>query len=174
MAIATISQIKAAIGTGARANLFRVTFAGGLVAGADSDLSFLTKSAALPGSTVGLIEVPHVAGRKLKIVGDRTFTEWTTTVLNDGDFNVRKTLEDYQSGMVSKSFDGATVGNRSQASVLATATIEQLNSASEVVRTYKLYNCFISELGQIDLSYDSPDQVEEFTCTWVYDYYTVA
>ena len=172
MAIATLAQIKNAIGVGARPNLFRVTFAGGISAGPTSQISVLCKAAALPGSTVGLIEVPQIGGKRYKLAGDRTFAEWTTTVLNDRDFNVRTALENYQKRFVGTDFGVPVIGDRS--STLTTVTVEQLNQNSSVVRSYRLQNCFISDLSTIDLSYDSTDAIEEFTVTWVYDYFTVS
>ena len=175
MAIATISQIKAAVGVGVRPNLFRVSFAGGLVAKTTDDLSFLCKSAGLPGSTVGLIEVPNIAGRRLKLTGDRTFADWTVTVVNDRDFVARKAIEAYQKQFVAFEYSGTTVGTDTRDDVaLTTVTVEQLDQAGSALRTYSLKNAFITDISTIDLSYDTTDAVEEFTVTWVYDYYTVA
>lgn len=174
MAISTINNIKSAVGLGVRPNLFRVSFAGGLTASTTSDLSFLVKAAALPGSTVGLIEVPHVAGRRLKVAGDRTFADWTTTVINDSGFVVRKQLEAYQRRFVTTDYSTTLVGDRNTNGVLSTATVEQLDNAGLTVRTYKMQNCFITDISTIDLSYDTTDAIEEFTVTWAFDYYTVA
>jgi len=174
MAISSINNIKNAVGLGVRPNLFRVSFAGGLTASNTSDLSFLVKAAALPGSTVGLIEVPHVAGRRLKIAGDRTFADWTTTVINDSGFVVRKQLEEYQKRFVTTDYSTTAIGDRNSAGVLATATVEQLDGSGSVLRTYKMQNCFVTDISTIDLSYDTTDAIEEFTVTWAFDYYTVA
>lgn len=174
MAISTINNIKNAIGLGVRPNLFRVSFAGGLTASTTSDLSFLVKAAALPGSTVGLIEVPHVAGRRLKIAGDRTFADWTTTVINDSGFVVRKQLEAYQKRFVGTDYSTSTIGDRNSNGVLSTVTVEQLDGSGTTLRTYRLQNCFVLDLSTIDLSYDTTDAIEEFTATWAYDFYTVA
>lgn len=172
MAIATLSRIQRAIGAGARPNQFRVTMAGGLQAGGESQLSFLTKAAALPNSTLGLIEVPHIGGRRLKLAGDRTFSEWTTTVLNDSDFNVRDRLESYQKQFVNTFQNQSTIGNREN-QARTTVQIDQFDTAGRIIIQFRLYDCFISEIGAIDLSYDSTDVIEEFPVTWVYSYYTV-
>ena len=98
MAVNTLSQIKTAIGVGARPNLFRVSFSGGgFTQGFDSaTYSILCKAAQIPGSTHGTIEVPTGGGRRYKIAGDRTFAEWTTTVINDSNMNARNAIENYQ------------------------------------------------------------------------------
>ena len=57
-------------------------------------VNILCKSAALPGSNLGVIEVPF-RGRTVKIAGDRTFDTWTTTFFNDKDFKLRAFFEQW-------------------------------------------------------------------------------
>ena len=81
MAFASIQQLKTALNRGARANLFEIeiafptnlvstTLPGGIAA-ADlpSDIAtrakIMCKAAAVPGFTVGTIEVPFRAGRRI-------------------------------------------------------------------------------------------------------------
>ena len=75
MAITTIQNLKDVLNTGARSNLFRVTLSGfySSTTTRDEDFTYLCKAAQLPGSTVGIIEVPFAAGRRFKAAGDRTF-----------------------------------------------------------------------------------------------------
>ena len=95
MAITTIQNLKDVLNTGARSNLFKVTLTG-LDGTGDEDFSYLCKAAQLPGSTLGIIEVPFSAGRRFKAAGDRTFADWTTTVINDSNHTIRDALEDLQ------------------------------------------------------------------------------
>jgi hypothetical protein len=74
MAITTIQNLKDVLNTGARSNLFRVTLSG-LTTDLNTNFSYLCKAAQLPGSTVGIIEVPFAAGRRFKAAGDRTFAD---------------------------------------------------------------------------------------------------
>ena len=170
MALATLTTLKNAIGAGARPNLFRVTSAGGFSAGSGSDFSILCKAAALPGSTLGIIEIPVAGGRRFKLAGDRTFAEWTTTVINNGTYNVRRQLENYQKLFSATDYSTTAIGNKGTA--LSTITVEQLGQdGTSTVKKYELLNCFISDISTIDLSYDSVDAIEEFTVTWVYDFF---
>jgi hypothetical protein len=173
MAIATISNIATGIGLGARPNLFRISFAGGLVGATNSTLSLLCKAGQIPASSVGIIDVPMVGGRRYKIGGERSFADWTVTVMNDGEFYTRTALENYQKLFVSNDYNSASVGNRSTIT-LSTVTVEHLGADGGVTRTYKLNNCWPSDISTIDLSYDTTDSLEEFTVTWTYDYFTVA
>lgn len=178
MAISTISSIRNAVGVGARPNLFRVSFAGGFAQGITSDFSLLVKASSLPGSTVGVIEVPMGGGRRYKVAGDRTYAEWTTTVLADSTMNSRRLIEEYQNSFVFANYNAATVGAPGRTgtsdSLLTTVTVSQLDAAGASKKTYTLSNCFVSDISTIDLSYDSTDAIEEFTVTWTFDYFTVA
>ena len=169
----TLQSLKSAIGVGARSNLFKVSYDTTAFPTATvlTQAGFLTKAAALPASTLGIIEVPF-RGRRLKIAGDRTFAEWTATVISDQDFKVRAALEDFQETFNTTDYSDELLGDRS--SNTSTVKIEQLRNDGVAIRTYSLQNCFISEIGAIDLSYDTTDAIEEYTVTWVYEYFTTS
>jgi hypothetical protein len=176
----TIDQFKSRLTGGiARPNLFEVVlaFPDGVV---DSDVNdidvksrFLVKAAALPASNIAPITVPF-RGRQLKIAGDRSFDEWTITVINDTDFAIRSSFERWMNSM-SKVSDNA--GNVNPEDYTRDAYVYQLGRApvaassqsSEqnlpILRTYKFYSVFPTNVSQIDLSYDQSDAVEEFTVT---------
>ena len=52
------------------------------------------------------------------------------------------------------------------------STLKQLNQIGATVKTYSLKNAFPSALSQIELSYDQVTQIEEFTVTFQYDYWS--
>ena len=70
---------------------------------------FLVKTAQIPASSVGTIEVPY-RGRMLKVAGDRTFEPWSVTVVNDGDFNIRKAFEKWSRGINAHAENVAQLG----------------------------------------------------------------
>jgi hypothetical protein len=174
MANATLASIKTAIGLGARPNLFRIYFGGGLNDASvlkDGTVSLLCKAGSLPGSTMGVIEVPMGGGRRYKLSGDRTYAEWTVTILNDSAGNARKVMEDYQKLFVKTDMEELTLGDR-VGTTRTTVTVEQLTEdATTIGRKYKLINCFPTDISAMDLSYDTTDTLQEFTVTWVYDYF---
>ncbi len=70
-----VNQFRTSLtGDGARPNLFevRLTFPNyaSLGAAASAKSSFMVKTAALPGSTVGMVTVPYF-GREVKVAGKR-------------------------------------------------------------------------------------------------------
>ncbi|MEK9700167.1 MAG: hypothetical protein VW270_30580, partial [Candidatus Poseidoniales archaeon] len=64
--------------------------------------SFMCKAAQLPSSLIAELPV-NFRGRQLKVAGDRTFENWTVTIINDTDFNVRNALERWMNGINSHS-----------------------------------------------------------------------
>ena len=180
----SISKFRAALKSGSRPNLFKVqvTPPAGAPAVSVGAYEFLVRSAALPSATIGTIELPMNGGRRFKIGGDRVFTEWTSTVLNDENYTLRSSLEAWQNAMVFTNFEKSTLGNRSSVGggasttptgLYGTVLIYQLAEDGSAVTngSYKLVNCWPSDISAIDLSYDTTDAVEDFTVTWTYDYY---
>ena len=139
--------------------------------------NILCKSAALPGSNLGVIEVPF-RGRTVKIAGDRTFDTWTATFFADRNMEVRAIFEDWANSI--NSHEGNTAprflpGNASDG-YMADLYVSQLEKDDSpngsVIRTYKLHHCFPTNVSTIDLAYDSNDQIAEFTVEWQYSFFT--
>ena len=189
-AIRTISAFKSKLAGGAaRPNLFEVeipkfpTFvAGSWDKETIEKFSFMAKAAALPASNVAQIEIPF-RGRVLKVAGDRTFDVWTVTIINDEDFKIRTAMEQWMN-MLSK-LDNAT-GATNPSSYMVDAYVHQLgrgiskNSKGHggqnedylaPLRTYRFYDIFPTNVGQIDLSYESTDTPEEFTVDFQVQYW---
>ena len=181
MADFSISEFRKAIGAGSRPNLFKVQVTGPRTTGYEalSSFEYLCRSGSLPSATLGTIEIPMNGGRRLKMGGDRTFSEWTSTVLNDENFKIRSVMEKWQNDIVKTNFEiSSTLGNRSAVADLTgglygTVMIYQLkeDGTSAPAGSYRLVNCWPSDISAIDLSYDTTDAVEDFTVTWTYDYF---
>lgn len=181
-----ISDFRAALGAGSRPNLFKVKITP--PQGYDlTAVEYLCRAVSLPSSTLGTIEIPMNAGHRLKMGGDRTFTEWTSTILNDEDFKTRSELEKWQNDIVKVNFGVSTIGNRNAGGLgqttvstavkglYGTVEIFQLREDGSSVDAgeYRLINCWPSDISSIDLSYDTTDAVEDFTVTWTYDYFEI-
>ena len=142
---------------------------------------FLCKSTALPASNLGSIEIPF-RGRTLKVAGDRTFDDWTVTIINDEDFRLRTAFERWSNVM--SQLDDAT-GVTNPTSYMTDAFIQQLGRGPEagaasnnggnssVLRSYKFFDVFPVTVGEIALSYDTTDALEEFDVSFRYQYFTV-
>lgn len=182
MATSNVSTFLQTIGQGVKPNMFLidVQFPSTLKKQTEDQnlTNLLCKSAALPGSNLGVIEVPF-RGRTVKIAGDRTFDTWTATFFNDKDFKLRGFFEQWANSINTHEANTAPlfVPNNSSG-YMADLSVKQLEKdASEggaILRSYSLKYCFPTNVSQIDLAYDSNDQIEEFTVEFQYSYFTAA
>ena len=169
MAVLGVDDFKSKLrGGGARPNLFKATINFPGYANGDAELtSFLCETAQLPGSTMGTIIVPF-RGRQLKMAGDRTFAEWTVTIINDTDFAVRNAMERWMNGMNAHS---ANTGLTSPVAYEADLKVEQLDRDGSSLKEYIFRGSFPTDLSPIDLSYASNDEIERFQVTFQYQYF---
>ncbi len=188
----TITQFRNRLqGGGARPNLFEVNINDFKFTEWDNEtFQFLCKAAALPSSNITPVEIPF-RGRTLKVAGDRTFDTWAVTVINDEDFKLRSSFENWMNG-ISKLSDASGATNPN--SYMGNATVNQLGrspegrfgnansgagdasgggAALEPLRTYYFDGIFPTEVSSIDLSYESGDAIEEYTVTFQVQYWIV-
>lgn len=178
-----VSAFLGKVNQGVRPNLFLATInfpstAVDRPTGDTVDLvNLLCKSAALPASNLGVIEVPF-RGRTVKIAGDRTFDTWTATFINDRDFKVRHAMERWMRSINAHDANTAElIVPNSTAGYTANITVDQLERdatvGGSILRSYNLVGCFPTNVSQIDLAYDSNDQIEDFTVEFQLQYWTV-
>ena len=170
-----VSSFLTQVKQGVRPNMFQVdiTFPGTVEA--DQTLvSYMCKSAALPASNVGVIEVPF-RGRTVKIAGDRTFDNWSATFINDKEMKSRAYFEQWLNQInTHKANTGAIQDPTAYGRSVVIRQLEKDNSpAGSELRSYKLWYAFPISTSAIDLAYDSNDQIEEFSVEFQYSYWTV-
>jgi hypothetical protein len=190
---------------GARPNLFlvRLNFPSQLSQVADigtitssanltTQAEFMVKTAQIPASNIGTIEVPF-RGRMLKVAGDRTFEPWSVTVVNDGQFQIRQAFEAWSRGInaLTENVSQLGYGADGGASYCVDMTVFQLSrdgqtpnrtpsnpnnqgvDGMDVIRAYKFYDAWPSAVSSIDLSFEANDQIEEFTVEFQYNFFEV-
>ena len=181
--MANLTSFKGKIGYGVRPNLFMVQVTdlesnlndSDKVKGTDADFTFLCRSAGIPASTIGTVEVPF-RGRVIKLPGDRTFESWTITVMADESMEVRAYFEKWMEKL-NKHENGAgyteDFASTLKVSQLArgTSTSDALKDPHSVVRSYDFYNAFPTNIAQIDLSYDNNNTIAEYTVEFQYDWW---
>jgi hypothetical protein len=170
--MASIDDFKSnLIGGGARANQYRVimTTPTGIATGLDTvRTQYLVKATSLPGQTIPEVTV-NFRGRQLFLAGDRTFETWTTTIINDTDFMVRNAIERWMNGI--NDLDENT-GLVNVSDYTADITVEQLDRDDNILKQYVLKSCWPTAVGQIDLTYDTTNEIETFDVTWRYTSFT--
>ena len=169
--MANINDFKARLsGGGARANQFKVTmpFPGyASVGGETSDLAFLCQGASLPGQTLASVGVPF-RGRVLNLAGDRTFSPFTISVINNTDFKLYSAFERWFNGMNNMTDnEGLTNPVDYQVDIF----VDHLDRNGVAIKKYTLRGAFPTSLDDIALSYSTNNAVEEFGCSLTYQYF---
>lgn len=162
------------IGDGARPNLFQVslTFPGiADLPAATRDISFLAKTSQLPGSTVGVVPL-YYFGRELKFAGNRTFADWTITVINDEDFIVRDAFEQWMDSINSHNTNIRDYRATSPSGYTTDAFVTQYGKdGTSVLKEYNFVGLFPTDVSPIELDWGTNDTIEEFTVTLAYQYW---
>ena len=167
--MATVDNFKAKlIGGGARANMFKATLSYPAYAQGDIELtSFMCKAAQLPSSVIGQIDIPY-RGRQVKIAGDRTFENWTVTIINDVGCEVRNAFERWMNG-INEHVNNVGLANPND--YQADMIVEQLDKSQNVTKKYDIRGAYPVNISAIDVSADSADTIEEFTVELAYQYW---
>lgn len=185
MAAFNIQEFRSQMtGDGARPNLFEVelnfpTFVSNS-AFARQKASFMCRAAQLPGSTVNQVPVNYF-GRELKFAGNRTFPEWTVTVINDEDFAIRKAVERWMNGLNShttnirdpRALRGANAAGTAEG-YQTDAYVTQYGKSDETtggLRVYRFIGVFPIDLSPIELDWGANDTIEEFAVTFAYQWW---
>ena len=164
---------------GARPSLFKVKFQ--YPSGISSppiNSEFLVKATTIPASTIGSYDVFY-HGKAIHVAGDRSFDTWDTTIINDEDFGIRNTLENWMGSISNHKLNtrDKEVFNTSEGDVAkykTTLEVQQFSKAGEDLRTYIFTGAWPSALSTINLDWATASEIEEFTCTWMYDSWFVS
>lgn len=161
--------VNAFAGGGVRTNLFIVN---GTIPGFSNNraISFLCKAAQIPASSLGTIEIPY-RGRRIKLPGDRTFQDWSITIVSDANMQLRSAFE-YWSAIFNSHTGNVTVNNFMES--MPSWSVTQLLRDGEPLRTYSFIGCYPADIGAIDLSFENNDQIAEFPVTLNYSYWEAA
>ena len=176
----SVTKLKSSLTQGgARPSLFSasITYPAGLTLTEPSTKAkFLIKASQIPQSTIGSYDV-FFHGKAIRVAGDRTYDTLDTTIYNDEDYGIRKVLEKWMN-MISHSHLNIRKYSRSTAALegtgakyKSTITVTQHSKAGGDLRTYTFHGAWPSNLSAIALDWGSASDIEEFVCTWNYDYW---
>lgn len=166
----SISSFMANFDGGSRPNLFTFSLS---VPGAGinfNNIHFFCRSTQLPTSTIGEVVVPYF-GRQAKFPGDRTFEDFTVTVLNNQSMDLRKKFENWN--QLFNSYSGNSTRYANPRKIFGTAVVAQLDRKYQPIRWYQFYDMFPRDVSSVDVGFDQNDTVSEFTVTFGYSYFEV-
>lgn len=164
----SISEFKGAIRSGLqRTNRFKVLVNFPEFAATTDTIrqsSLLARTATLPTSTLGVIEVLY-AGRAVPVPGDRQFEEWAVTFIGTQDWAVRNAFEAWQQGIN---------GNESNSGLSNLEDYQRdiefslLDNNDNVVATYILRDAWPLSVSGGDVDSGSQDAFMEFNVSLRY------
>lgn len=158
---------------GARPSLFNVFMSVPAGIGIDNvsvdKFRFVCKTAELPESNVGSIDIPYF-GRRIKVAGERNFADWAVTVMNDEDFSVRAMFEAW-SNAVNRMVANVRDPNVSAEQYKVDLEVIQYAKDGTTIRSYQLIGAFPTQIGAIGLNWEAQNAIEEFGVNFSYDYW---
>jgi len=162
------------VGDGARPNLFAVTLTFppyAIAAGAaGAKTTFMAKAAQLPGSTIGTVP-QYYFGREMKFAGNRTFADWTLTIINDEDFLIRNALESWSNAINSNAGNVRSSIADSPSGYTVDAQVDQYSKDGKIIKSYNFVGMFPVDISPISLDWGSNDTIEEYTSTFAFQYW---
>lgn len=174
-----ITEIKSAIGSGARNNKWIVIFSFPSVVATqftevnsvdgkkfEDTAQLLCKSSTIPERTIGTIEVWN-QGRKYLIPGDSSYSNtWQCTFYCTVDHYLRRAFLAWM-----KACDHAQTGSHTgiPSDVQVTMTIAQLDATDTAATAYyTLHNVFPTEVGALSMDQASEGQILDLEVTFSY------
>lgn len=175
---------------GARPSLFQVSMnlPGALPVGGgfQEKFAFTCSAASIPASTVNSVDIPYF-GRQIKVAGDRTFDNWSVTVMNDEDYIVRNAFEAWSNALNSLVGNKRLIGS-SEASIGTSYKVDAAvthfakggiggtagandTGINSIIKQYQFVGLFPLELDAMQMSWDATNQIQTFGVTFAYDYW---
>ena len=130
---------------------------------------YLTCQGSIPQSTIEDIQILF-RGKQYHEAGERTYSPWQCQIYNSSDFMVRKALEQWSHSILAAE---STAGEDVPTLYKKSVEIKHLDRNGHILRTYILHGAYPQEVGEISLGFDQGNTVEQFSCTFVYDYFTI-
>jgi len=172
MAYGSISDFKGALKQGgARPSLFEVQVVTSPV-GVTIPLDHSSKcfTAEIPGLTVAPIEKQYF-GRTIKLPGEMTFGQLSTTFYNSEAYDIRAALEDW-TDIINDPITNLGVSGIST-TYSGKVNLTHYGKDGTKGMTFSFIDCWPTSIAAIELSYDTVGDMENFAVTWEYDYYTM-
>jgi len=155
---------------GVRPSLFQVQINPNI--GEDSvaldKFTFTCRASEVPAATIESVNVPYF-GRQIKLAGDRTFGDWSVTVMNDEDYVVRNMFEDW-SNKINQLVGNVKIlpGNSYK---FTDALVTQFSKDGGVIRAYNFVGIFPVQVSNMALDWDNTNAIQTFDVTFAYDYW---
>jgi hypothetical protein len=165
-----INEFQGALfGGGARPSLFRVEIQNPVAPISNLKTPFMVQSAQIPEATLNVVQTNYF-GRQIKFAGNRTFADWTVSIINDEDFLIRDGMEKWSNAINGLRSNLRSFSLATTAQYKTNATVTQFSKTGLPLRTYNFIGLFPVSVGAIPLDWGT-DEIERFDVTFSYDYW---
>lgn len=162
---------------GQRTTLFDVqlTFPPLIGQGAGRKFSFTAQGSEIPDSNIGVIRVGY-KGRMLPYAGDRQFGSWNVNVINDEDWLVRNSFEDWSNMINARERNIRQTPTSHPYHYKASGLIKQYSRVNDQtpIRYYEFKDVWVSSLGSMAVNWDGVDQIQTFGVRFEYNWWDKA
>ena len=157
-------------GGGARPSQFMVMIQNPVASSTTLDKTpFMVQSAQIPEATLNVVQTNYF-GRQIKLAGNRTFADWTVSIINDEDFLIRDAMERWSNAINGLRTNLRNFSLATTAQYKTNATVTQFSKTGDPLRTYNFIGLFPVSVGAIPLDWGT-DEIERFDVTFSYDYW---
>lgn len=170
-----IEEFKARglVNGGARPTTFEVIIPDwpGSNANGEQQLRFMVKASQIPPSVIGQIEIPYF-GRRIKVVGDRQYANWSVTVMNDEDYNLRATFEQWHENLNQHIENDMVNVTPNPASYKRDGIVRHLSKdGGTTLKTYTVKGIFPLQIDAMPLDWEATDRITMFDVEFSIDYF---
>lgn len=156
-------------GGGARVNRYEVVFTFPSVlqipANVGTQLTYVCKGADIPEATIGQTNVAY-KGRTIKLAGDITWPDWSTTMYVDNDFVARDIFQKWQNIINGYRNNIAIKDGQLPSTYLGSAKVYTLDREDNVTTTTQINAIWPSVVGSIALDYGTDGAIAEQPITF--------
>jgi hypothetical protein len=135
---------------------------------------FVCRASSIPASSIASIPVPYF-GRTVKVAGDRTFSDWSVTVMNDEDYTVRNAFEAWHNGINSivsnRRADNVKDESAAAGGYKGEAVVQQFGKNGVVIKAYRFVNIFPVNVDEMGLDWEATNTIQTFGVTFAYDWW---
>jgi hypothetical protein len=130
------------------------------------------KATSIPTSNTGTVGVKYM-GRTINMPGDKEFDPWTITILNDISYPIRYAFEEWTNAIMGHLSNVESPSAQFVTDFYGSAYVYQLGRKGDTpTAVYFMDKFFPTQIGEIALSYDSDNQIEEFPVTFALNEWT--
>lgn len=108
------------------------------------------------------------------MAGDREFGDWSVTIFNDEDYQVRQAIEAWSNAINTLQGNVRLLpqGDNSNVGYKTNATIRAYGKAGNPISQYNFVGIYPTTIDAMDMDWEDTNKIQTFNVTFAYDYWT--